>query len=246
MGMSATPSAPIVLHADQEHVGLRLTVILLLFMLTILFFVLLNTLWPRLAPPGLADFAFVVACSSSLFLALAAVWGIEQGLKRIWHSGRLLTLNKDGILVQDLDIPPYTLNWNGNMNQLYWRFTLKGYKRGGRERRVPEKWMCLAIQVREGENQLITYTYVAPKKAEEMMAHHGRAHFDEIYPADVYAGDGRNRYLSLPSRPEKIPADILAGKDGKQWLAEQRRWVEGFELTNQDFETFISTVISNQ
>ncbi|MBE7531290.1 MAG: hypothetical protein HND44_18305 [Chloroflexi bacterium] len=246
--MSATmpPSSPIVLHADQEHGGLRLTVIVLVFVFTILFFTLLNTLWPQIAPPRLVDFAFIIACSSSLGLALVAVWGIEQGLKRVWHSGRVVTLNEDGIVVQDVDAPPFALNWQGNMNQLYWRFTLKGYKRGGRERRVPEKWICLAVQVREGENQVITYTYAAPQKAEELMTRHGRAHFNEIYPANVYAGDGRNRYLSLPSRPAKIPADILAGKDGKQWLAEQRRWVEGFELTNQDFEEFISAVIGHQ
>ncbi|HRQ36621.1 MAG TPA: hypothetical protein PLD25_01760 [Chloroflexota bacterium] len=244
--MTTTTSSPIVLHADQEHSGLRVTVIVLLFACTILFFILLNTMWPRLAPPGLVDFAFIIACSSSLVLALAAVWGVEKGLKRVWHSGRVLTLDENGILVQDLDLSPYTLNWRSNMNQLYWRFTLKGYKRGGRERRVPEKWICLAVQIREGENQLIAYTYIAPKKAEEFMARHGRAHFHEIYPADVYATDARSRYLSLPSRPEKIPADVLAGKDGKQWLAEQHRWLEGFELTNQDFEKFIMTVISHQ
>ncbi|MCL4263072.1 MAG: hypothetical protein KJ069_07645 [Anaerolineae bacterium] len=245
-GMITITPSPIVLHADQEHSGLRMVIIIALFAGVIFFFLLLNTFWPQIAPPQLVDFTSIIACFGSLVLALVAVWGIEQGLKRVWHSGRLLTLDGEGILVQDIDLPPYTLNWSGNMNQLYWRFTLKGYKRGGRERRVPEKWICLAVQVREGENQLITYTYIAPKQADQLMARHGRAHFHEIHPADVYATDARSRYLSLPSRPEKIPADILAGKDGKQWLAEQRRWLEGFELSPRDFETFISTIIGQQ
>jgi hypothetical protein len=243
--MAVIAPSPLVLHADQEHSGLRTAVILLLFVCIALFFTLLNTLWPEIAPRRLVDFTFVIACAGSLVLALAAVWGIEQGLKRVWHSGRVLTLDENGIQVQDMDLPPYALSWNGNMNQLYWRFVLKGYKRGGRERRVPEKWVCLAMQVQEGENRVIAYTYIAPKKAEEVMTQYGRVHFHEIYPADVYATDARSRF-SIPSRPEKIPADVLAGKDGKQWLAEQRRWLEGFELTNKDFERFMMTVNSKQ
>lgn len=239
-------SSGIVLHADQEHSGVRTAVLLLLFVFIITFFILFNTIWPTVAPRRLVDFTFIIACSGSLVLALAAVWIIEQGLKRVWHSGRVLTLDENGIQVQDMDLPTYNLSWHGNMNQLYWRFILKGYKRGGRERRVPEKWVCLAMQVQEGENRVIVYTYVTPQKAEEVMVQHGHVHFHEIYPADVYATDARSRYLSMPSRPEKIPADVLAGKDGKQWLAEQRRWLEGFELTPQDFEKFLMTVISER
>lgn len=244
--MAAISPIPVVFHADQEHTGLRAAVLLLLIGCTFIFFLLLNSLWPQIAPRRLVDFTFLIACAGSLVLGLAAVWGMEKGLKRIWHSGRTITLNEQGIQVQDGDLPPYTLSWQGNITQLFWRFTLKGYKRGGRERRVPEKWICLAVQVQEGEERVIIYTYSSLKQVEEMMARHGRVPFQEVFPAEVYATDARSRYLSAPSRPDKIPAEVLAGKDGKYWLAEQRRWLEGFELTHEDFEQFISTVTANQ
>ncbi len=242
----ASRSSPIVLHADQEHSGLRTAVLVSLLFCILLFFFLLQMIWPAISPTGLVDFTFMVACIGSLGLGVAVVWGLEKGLKRVWHSGRAIALDKTGIRVQDGDLPDYSLSWDGHMNHLYWTFVLKGYKRGGRERRVPEKWVCLAMQVQEAEHRLIIYTYVSPKQATSLTAVLDQAHFHEISPADVYRTDARSRYLSMPNRPDKIPPEVLAGKDGKFWLAEQRRWTEGFELSASDFETFMKTVTSNQ
>jgi hypothetical protein len=244
--MTAVPTSPIVLHADQEHGRLRAAVLFLLLLAIFLLYFLLRALWLALAPARVADVAFIVACPSAIVLALVAMWGVERGLKRVWHSGRSITLDNTGIHVQDGERPDYTLNWDGHLNDLYWSFVLAGYKRGGRERRLPEKWVCLAAQVQEEENRLVVYTYLAPKEAEQWLKGNGRPAFHPILPQDLYGDDIRTRYFSLPNRPDKIPADLLAGKDGKFWLAEQRRWAEGFELTLPDFETFISIVNSQQ
>ena len=239
-GMSATStSAPVILHADPEHGRLRLAIIFLLIAAVLLLFYFLNILWLAFVPPDFPDVSFFTTCVSSIVLGLVVVWAAERGLKKVWHSGRSVTLEKTALKVQDGKDTVYELAWDGHMNTLYWYFTLEGYKRGGRERRVPNRWLCLATQVQEGEHRVILYTYISPKEAESMIDDAARFPFKEIHPATVYETTTRARF-SAPERPEKIPSEVLRGKEGKYWLAEQRRWSEGFELTSTDFEIFIN------
>ncbi|MCP5101592.1 MAG: hypothetical protein GY943_39110, partial [Chloroflexi bacterium] len=69
--------------------------------------------------------------------------------------------------------------------------------------------------------------------------------FHPIEPKDVYKTSLRSRYMSTPTRPD-IPSKVLAGKDGRFWLAEKRRWKDGYELSFKDFETFLQLVEKNQ
>jgi len=232
---------PIVLHADEEHVGLRTAVVLILLGVILVIFLLLNAIWPAIAPAGLIEFSFVITCAGSLILGVIAVWGIEQWLKQVWHSGRSLVIDKTGIIAKD-ESDSYRLNWDGHHNLLQWRFELKGYKRGGRERRVPEKWVCLATQIQEGENRLIVFCYVSPKKADEFLVGHTREKYHQINPSEVFASAMDTNILSSPSRPNKIPNEYLTGKDGLYWLAEQNRWHDGFELSFQNYETFLEAL----
>lgn len=232
---------PLVLHADEEHTGLRTAVVIILIVTIILIFLLLNSIWPFIAPSALIDFSYVITCASALILGVAAAWGLEKGLKQIWHSGRSLTLDEKGILVQDEGLT-FRLNWDGRENLLNWRFSLQGYKRGGRERRVPEKWMCLSTQLQEGENRIIVYCYAPPKKADAFLSENGRDPYYEINPANVFAAAMDTGLLSMPSRPSKIPSEFITGRDGPYWLAEQNRWQEGFELSLSNYEIFIESL----
>lgn len=233
------------MYADAEHHRLRTAVFFLLIVATLFFYFLLRFVWSLISPPQLTDFNFIFSCTGAIILALAAIWGAETGLKRVWHSGRMITLDDAGIHAQNSPGESYSLRWDGHINQFCWRFPLKGYKRGGRERRMPETWICLAAQAQEAENRVIAFAYLSPNQSQAMAERYGRLQFHEINPVEVYSSDTRTR-LSMPTRPDKIPADILAGKDGKYWFAEQRRWQEGFELSADDFETFILMVDSKQ
>lgn len=64
------------------------------------------------------------------------------------------------------------------------------------------------------------------------MAEAGSYH--EIVPGKFFETSAVGRFFKAPERPE-LPASLLAGKDGIYWLAERRRWIEGLELTRQDF-----------
>lgn len=243
--MVETNPSQVTLHADPEHGGLRAAVIILLLGTILLLYFLLRGLWLWLSDGNVPTYMSLVVCPSAVILGMASVWGIEQGLKKVWHSGRAVVMMDAGIVAQEQETAVARLDWDGHVNALLWRFMLKEYKRGGRERRVPEKWICLAAQVQEGEGRVIVYTYVSPKKVEPLLMRDGREVFYEIFPGEVYAATVDSGYFSMPGRPDKIPAEVLAGKEGRYWLAEQRRWKEGFELTPQDFETFMHIVHSH-
>ena len=106
---------------------------------------------------------------------------------------------------------------------------------------MPRNWLCLAVALKEGKKQITVYTYLPPRQARSWLeAENGRIQFHQISPKDVYDNSIRSR-MSAPSRPE-IPAAVLTGADGEYWLAERRRWTEGFELPPKEFEQFMSHI----
>lgn len=237
---------PLTLHADKEHGGIRVAVLVLLAVAGWLSYLLLNALIRPILPDSLSGYAIFLACLGAVPLGLGIVWVAEQGLKQVWHSGRSLTLDEEGIHVSDKDQEVKMLNWSENLAQINWYFSLADYARGGRERRVPGKWFCFASQLRQDDERLIAFTYVPPKKAESWAeSNSSMPLFHQIDPADVYETTFRAR-LGPPARPAEIPASVLRGPDGPYWLAEQRRWQDGFELTGSDFETFIHAVYSQK
>lgn len=234
----AHPSSVTVLHADPNHPKLQLTVVLLLLAFWLLVWWALNGLWTAVWPTQ-TNFKFILNCTGSLILALALMWVVENQLRRVWHSGRKLQLDPHGIELYNPDQPPLSLPWQAETRQLRWHFVLKGYKRGGSERLLPEGSICLAVQLQQPNGRLIVYSYFSAKAAQPWLQANGRGPFYAIVPAAIYPQARRFGYFSPPRRPDKIPADILAGTDGRYWLAEQRRWQEGFELSTVDFEKFM-------
>jgi hypothetical protein len=62
-----------------------------------------------------------------------------------------------------------------------------------------------------------------------------------INPGEFYKAGRYRRLRGSLERPE-IPSNVLLGEQGPYWLAEKRRWTEGLELDQGDFEAFISLV----
>jgi hypothetical protein len=243
--MSQSASSPLILNAEQEHARLRLVIVLLIGLLFVLFFFLIGALLQR-APGMLASFSLPLTCLLSTVVALALAWFIEQRLKQVWTSGYRLLLDEAAIVVEQPESDPIHLNKGGTINHLAWYFKLSGYKRGGRERHVPEKWLCLACQLQQEERLLIVYAYIPPAKADELVqSFAGLFRFQKLNPAEVYR-TGLTSRLQPPGRPESIPAQVLSGKDGRYWLAEQRRWREGLELPPKEFMIFLDYLQSGR
>jgi hypothetical protein len=237
--MTQTDSTPTILHAEQEHSGIRAVVVLSMVISYIFCFWFINIL-SQLLPERIASLGFVLACLLSLPLAITLTWLLERWLKRVWHSGNKLTLQNEEIHVSQRDKDDMDFDLNNNFSNLNWYFELSGYKRGGRERRVPENWLCLCCQIQQDENRLIVYTFAPPKKTAVYQNNHPLL-FEKLNPTNIYEFHEVGRFAP-PTRPSKLPPEVISGKNGRYWLAEQRRWQNGLELTFDDFETFLATL----
>ncbi len=236
--MMSSDNNSIVLHADQEHTGLRTAVFVLLFVTLVLAYFAIRGLIAALSPEGVPDFTFAMACGAAFPIALGIVWLAEKLMKQYWPSGRSVILTNDGFETQTKAGKVVRLNRSNGIVPLFWTFALKGWQRGGRERRVPRNWVCLAVQIKAGKKQAIVYTYLPENKAQKWLnINDGQLTFHEIFPKEIYDNSMRSR-LSGPSRPE-VPAAVLTGKSGPYWLGERRRWQEGFELSPKDFAQFM-------
>jgi hypothetical protein len=248
--MTTAESSPQILYADQEHSGLRTAIFISLFAALGLGFLFLRNTLPDLLPFNLDDYAPFLSCLGAIPLALAIVWGIELTLKRYWHSGLSLVLDETGITIEDRRSGQLPLEASGQAGQpafrwakairyTNWYFRLSGYTRGGRERRVPAKWYCLACELQQDDNRLNLYTFMPPERADALLQQkRGLFTFHPISPAELQTNTIRSRF-GPPSRPV-VPNQLLHAKDGRYWLAERRRWEQGIELTADDFETLMT------
>lgn len=234
---------PITLHADQEHDNLRTVVILFLITFFFLSYLLVHSILQLDFWGSLRDYAVSLSCVLGLVLALAVSAIVENLLKRVWHSGRSLTLDDQGIQIQEKRAAAKNIKLSGNVAQLNWYFNLKGYRRGGREKRLPSKWLCLACQLQQGDTRLIAHTYLPTQKAEAWLENDTvQPKFHQIEPDSVYESSISTR-LGAPTRPH-ISNEILASSDGRYWLAERHRWDEGFELSPDDFAKLLTYLTS--
>ncbi|CUS05938.1 protein of unknown function [Candidatus Promineifilum breve] len=248
--MFASTPNPIVLHADQEHSGIRMAIFLSLFAALLIAFLLARWLLLLFAPPAIQDYTIFLACVGAVPLALLSIWVLEKGLKRVWHSGLSLVLDGRGLAVHDRrdgavvdpTAPPAFL-WAANMGQLNWYFRLSGYPRGGRERRAPAKWLCLATELQQDDVRLSIFTFMSPAAAKPW-TDDPRQGYHIINPTELYDRSARSR-IGPPTRPN-IPHRLLQTKDARYWLAERRRWEFGIELTPDDFATLLRSVAAGR
>ncbi|MEJ2748998.1 MAG: hypothetical protein P8183_14000 [Anaerolineae bacterium] len=239
--MLTSSSPPIVLHADQEHDRLRTAIVLFLIVCFFLSYWLVHSILQLDFWGSIRDYAVSLSCVLGLVLALAISAGLEAWLKRVWPSGRHLMLHEDGIHIRDKTGESQVIHQSDRLARLGWYFNLQGYRRGGREKRLPKKWLCLAYQRQQGDTRLIVHSYMSPKKARTWLEHEAaEPQFHEIKPGDL-SETSLSARLSAPARPT-ISSEVLAGSDGRYWLAERHRWDEGFELTPNDFAIFMNKV----
>jgi hypothetical protein len=241
--MDSSHNYPKILHADQEHAGLRTAVFILLFVSLFVAFFGLRALFNAIGPDWVREYAVALACGSSFPMSVGIIWVAEKYMKQYWPSGRLVTLTHEGISVETEMGEKVTLTQAQGVLPLAWHFELRGWQRGGRERRVPQSWLCLSIELKAGKEHIIVYTYMPPNQADRWLESDSQVQFYKIFPQNVYDNSLRNR-VAGPSRPE-IPPEVITSKDGPYWLAERRRWIEGFDLPPEEFNQFMTHIQTN-
>lgn len=235
------------MYADPQHGGMRFAVLGVIGIGLVLFFLLLRVLLDTvLAGTLLGDFTTLLSCTGAIALALGSAYYFENYLKRVWHSGMVFTLEEESLqfnapATDDFDAIDITLDWSKRVNVTRWAFRLANYPRAGRERMVSDKWVCLACQLQQDSSRLIVYAYYAPEDATKFLEDKTISEpFHEISLAALYQEAGARRWNAM-TRPA-LPADMLAGRNGRYWLAERRRWEEGLELEQEDFSAFTAYV----
>lgn len=236
--MTVTEPMPKVIHADREHGGIRIGVLLVLSFGFLLAFIILNVLFGNLPSGLLADFSLGFSCGGALLISLAIAAIAEKFMKRYWSSGRHVTIEKEGLRAKLPEGEEVAIRWLERATALHWHFQMSGYPKAGRERRVPSSYFCLACQVRQGGQFLILYSFMSKKNAQRLLAQNEYA---QIVPGQYYDVGLYQRIRGSLERPE-IPSEVLLGDLGPYWLAEKRRWTEGLELESKDFGQIVSII----
>jgi hypothetical protein len=235
--MTSTNTNTITLHADQEHAGLRAAVLLIVIGGFVAGFLIIDPLL-RGGEGFIATYSWPISCTLALILALAVAAVGESFMKRNWFSGRRVEIDDLTLKAWLPEDKTVALDWSHRVLIVKWTFSLAGYQRGGRERRLTAKHHCFACQLQQDKQRVIIYGYLKGRQVEALPE---GADFHQIDPSEYYERRAVRWFRGATDRP-KLPTNVLTGKDGPFWLAEQRRWSEGIELTAQDFATFWDVV----
>jgi hypothetical protein len=147
----------------------------------------------------------------------------DRFLKRIWLSGRSLTVDQNRLDLHDKrkGKPPLLhITWAQRVNALTWRFTVR---RGSA--RIPKGWVMLGLQLLQDESMVTLYTFMPEKTAVTLPE----------FPAFMLLAPRANLETNeLPLR-DKIEQRRLH-------KAEDERWQDGAELRRQDFQTLLAVM----
>jgi hypothetical protein len=247
--------APIrIVRLNPEHGGIRFGVVLSMFIGLVFSFIFIRYLILSFAAGTfLGEFVIVSSCVISIPVALAFAWLTEKGLKRIWPSGMILVFEDQHFYYSDSgarsnpsehSVSQLTFDAGKRLNLTRWYYNLRGFTRAGRDRTVPDKWLCLACQIQQDDQRLILFSYLSPEAAANWINNQDISEpFEIISMAEIYKNDGFRRWGNT-TRPE-LDAALITGPKGIYWLAERRRWVEGLEIEPKDF-SFIMEYIEKR
>ncbi len=232
-------SDQVIFKADKEHGGLQFAVPLIMLVAGIVGFMSIDSL--VLAPllgGGEWD-SFRPALRIVLSITSGVVVGglAEMAFKRWWGSGKELRLDAGGVTIERKEEQPDRIEWSKQVSLLYWKYGLRSYQRGGRERRLPASHLLFSCRLLQDGCSVIVYGYLSPKQARDAPDH---ARFVELNVAELHRS-GLGERLSRPARP-RISAAMLSGQHGTIWAAERERWVIGFELEPIDFLSFVDAI----
>lgn len=225
-----------ILRADKEHGGIQFVVLLIILIASILAFVLMDSLVlaPLLGGGDFDDYRPFLRFVLSIVAGVVIGGVAEHFLKRTWSSGRQIYLDSEGLTVEVKDKQPQRLLWDQRVNVLCWAYPLRGFSRGGRERRVPSTHLMYACQLLQNDSSTIIHCYLSPREVKSTLA---ERQFTQLDITKLH-GSRRIKRFSPPERPS-MPASLLTSKHGQLWAAEKGRWTSGIELEPADFATLL-------
>ncbi len=229
-----------VLYADREHSGIQLTVPLIILAAFVAVYLLADPLLLRRLPleGEFLDYLPVIRIVLSIIIGLAIGGLVEALLQRVWRSGRQLRVDATRLSAEEREKSPQMIQWDRRVNLLLWKYPLRGYARGGRERRVPASHSLFACRLLQDEDVIVAHSYLSPRQQADLIK---SADFIEL-DIQQLRRPGTSKRINPLERP-RIPAALLTGKNGQLWAAEKERWQAGFELDPADYAILMGELI---
>lgn len=213
--MSVTTQQPVVFHVDQEHGGLRFVVLLTFLGVWLLTFFIVSNL---LAADGPALIAVLLGFGAAFVVTML----VERYLKRVWRSGRAVTVDASGVQLTNNGQKQVAILSEDPAESVLWRFVIS------KRARIPKGWSMLACALQFEGTDLITYTFIAPAQADSYRL---LDKFTKLEPK-------KKRTLNDDEREELQ----LAGAQRRLRDVENARWIAGAEMTPDDFIAYIDTL----
>lgn len=213
--MSAITQEPVVFRVDQEHGGLRFAVLVTFLLVWFAAFFLVSSL---LAADGPALLAVLVGFAAAFLVTMA----VERYLKRVWLSGRSVTISAQGVELSNRGAKQVAILSEDPATAIMWRFVV------AKRARIPKGWSMLACALQYEGTDLITYTFLAPAAADAFAR---LEKFTKLEPK-------KRRTLNDDEREDLQ----LAGAQRRLKDVENARWIAGAEMTPEDFASYIDTL----
>jgi hypothetical protein len=219
LGAPSTPAQqaqqPLTFTVDQEHGALRFGVFVVFIATWVIGYFLFNSV---IANDGLNIIAIGLGFGFAYILTNLA----ERYLKRSWPSGRKVEVGAEYVQIAKRGSVEQAITTEQAVSALFWTFEIR------KRSRVPKGWSMLACALHDEDAYLAVYTFMSPKQIE------------------AYSSAGLFRKLT--SRRDKqgqasLREDVrLAGEQRRLIEAEEFRWINGAEMSHDDFVSYIETI----
>lgn len=137
----------------------------------------------------------------------------DSFFKQRWKSGRFLQIVGDKIQLALKDKVQREIDGAQHVNVLLWRFEIS------KRTRIPKGWYMIALALQQDDLYLPIYTFVSP----------------DDYNTLVY----NKQYVMLQKQPDEKDMR-LAGQQRRLRMAEDARWIEGGEMSKDDYLMYIA------
>lgn len=195
---------------DPEHAGIRLVTIGLFLGGLVFWYIVVSLLLP-------GDGFSLIAVIAAFVLTYGTTTVIEKQLKEKWPSGRKLELSEKAVQITKKGEVQRSVDPQQQVNVLLWRFPVK------RRTKVPKGWYVVSFALEQEGEYIPSYTFMSPED------------FQRIEYADQYI-----QLISKKELEKSKDRDMrLAGQQRRLHIAENERWIDGTEMTPEQFTQYV-------